>query len=96
VRTVPPGARVMINDPARLYYYTGIGGVVLPNESPDVIPEIALKYGVRYLVLEEISADGKSSDASPEKLWPILRATPDFLVPISINIPNVKVYEIRY
>ncbi len=28
--TLPAGSRVMINDPAALYYYTGFGGVVLP------------------------------------------------------------------
>ena len=31
---LPDDARVMINDPAQLYYFTGLSGVALPNESP--------------------------------------------------------------
>jgi len=42
----------MVNDPAALYYHTGRMGVVVPNASPEVIPEIAAKYGVTYLVVD--------------------------------------------
>ncbi len=96
LQLLPPGSRVMINDPAQLYYYTGFGGTVLPNESPDVIPEIARQYDVGYLVIEGISPDGYASEAASPKLWSILTAAPDFLIPIPINIPDVKLYEIRH
>ncbi len=92
---VEPEARVMINDPAQLYYFTGLGGVVLPNESPAVIPQIARLYGVRYLVLEGVAADGQSSSAAPESLWPILTAPHDFLIPLPFSDSSVRLYEIR-
>ncbi|MGB1288893.1 MAG: ArnT family glycosyltransferase, partial [Aggregatilineales bacterium] len=50
--TLPEDARIMINDPAQLYYYTERSGVVIPNESPDVIPEIAAIYDIDYLLIE--------------------------------------------
>ncbi len=93
---LPTDARVMINDPAQLYYFTGLGGVVLPNESPDVIVDIARKYDVKYLVIEGISADGLESTATTLKMNSILSAPPDFLIPIQLNVPNVRLYEIRY
>jgi hypothetical protein len=91
--TIPAGSRVMINDPAQLYYFTGIGGVVLPNESPDAIPEIAQKYTVRYLLLEGVTDDGQA--AASTKLWSILSAKPEFLTPVPLDYPGVKLYEIR-
>ncbi len=45
-------AVVMINDPPALYYHTGLAGVVVPYASPDVVPEIAARYGVTYLRLD--------------------------------------------
>jgi len=50
---LPHGAVVMVNDPAALYYHTGLSGVVVPNADPDVVPEIAARYGVTYLVLDK-------------------------------------------
>ena len=93
---LPPDARVMINDPAQLYYFTGLGGVVLPNEAPDVIVEIARRYAVRYLVIEGIAADGLTSGAVTVKLNSILSDPPTFLVPLNFDVPNVRLYEIRY
>jgi hypothetical protein len=86
---LPADARVMINDPAQLYYFTGLGGVVLPNESPDVIVDIARKYDVKYLVIEEISPDGGESNAITEKMNPILTSLPNFLIPMQIDVSNV-------
>jgi hypothetical protein len=42
----------MINDPSALYYFTGLSGVVVPNAPPNVIPELAKRYGVAYVVLD--------------------------------------------
>lgn len=93
---LPAEARVMINDPAQLYYFTGLEGVVLPNEAPDVIVDIARKYAVKYLVLEGITPDGRMSISTPLELLPILSAPPDFLIPLPFDIPGVRLYEIRY
>ncbi len=51
-RELPPAAVLMVNDPPALYYHTGLAGVVVPNADPDIIPEIAQRYGVTYLVLD--------------------------------------------
>ncbi len=89
---LPSDARVMINDPAQLYYFTGLGGVVLPNEAPAVIPEIARRYGVEYLLLEAVTESGQA--AAPEALWSILTDPPAFLSPLEFPIPDARLYAI--
>jgi hypothetical protein len=84
---LPADARVMVNDPAALYYFTGRGGVVLPNAAPDVIPVIAKHYGIGYLLLEAPSA-------TPAPLWSLFESTPSFLTPIPLDIPDVRLYAI--
>ncbi len=90
---LPADARVMINDPPQLYYFTGLGGVVLPNESPSVILEIARKYDIDYLLLEGISDDGRGA-AAPDELLSILQSPPEFLTQIPFDIPDARLYRI--
>lgn len=91
---LPDDARVMINDPASLYYHTGHGGVVLPNESPDILPQIAERYGVDYLLIEQAAA--LDSDAVgwalPIPLLTLTESPPDFLIPVSLNHPTARLY----
>jgi len=75
---LPPDARVMINDPAGLYHYTGLGGVVLPNAPPDAILEIARRYAIDYLLLE-------SREGTPAPLWSLFDAPPDYLIPVPFD-----------
>jgi hypothetical protein len=91
---LPDDARVMINDPAALYYYTGLGGVVLPHNAPDVIPEIAQRYDIDYLLLE--SPDNDLTWAVSPKLLPILDAPPDFLTELDFDIRGVRLYAINH
>lgn len=49
---LPPDARLILNDPPALYYHTGLSGVVLPDSSPEVVPELAARYGMNFLVLD--------------------------------------------
>ena len=84
----------MINDPAQLYYFTGLGGVTLPNEAPEVILDIARRYDVDYLLLEGITEDGGA--AAPRKLLSILETPPYFLTAVSLNINDVRLYEIHH
>lgn len=84
----------MINDPAQMYYHTGRGGVVLPNEAPDVIREIAGRYDVDYLLLELV-ADGVSL-AAPAPLMTLPSETPDFLTLIPLDDPTVRLYAIDH
>ena len=91
---LPQDARVMINDPAELYYYSGLGGVTLPNTSVHRVPIIASQYEIDYLVLEGIGADGFSVSA-PLALQFDTDSPPDFLRPAPFDIGNdVRVYEI--
>jgi hypothetical protein len=94
LQVVPPDARVMINDPGQLYYFSGLGGVVLPIEVPAAILEIARQYQVGYLLLEEVTPDNRA--ASSAKLWPILADPPDFLTHVPLDNPSVRLYAIRY
>jgi hypothetical protein len=48
----PQSDRVLSADPAGLSYFTGRGGVVTPNDSLDVVREVAAAYQIRWLVLE--------------------------------------------
>ncbi|MCU0515069.1 MAG: glycosyltransferase family 39 protein [Anaerolineae bacterium] len=76
LRALPPAARLMVNDPPQLYYYTGRGGVVLPNAAPAVIPLIAAEYDIDYLLVE-LTPDGVI--AVPPPLLFDLDAPPPFL-----------------
>jgi hypothetical protein len=91
---LPKDARIMINDPGQLYYFTGFSGVVLPNEAPEAILDIARKYQVSYVLLEEVTPENTA--ASSAKLWPILTAPPDFLTPVPLDNPGVRLYAIHY
>jgi hypothetical protein len=90
---LPPDARVMINDPAALYYHTGLGGVVLPNATPEIIPEIARHYRVTHVLLQAVTEDGYAL-AATDGLANIPAAPPSFLTPISLDIPEVRLYAI--
>ena len=91
---LPKDARMMINDPGQLYYFTGFSGVVLPNEAPEAILAIARKYQVGYVLLEEVTPENTA--ASSAKLWPILTALPDFLTLVPLDNPGVRLYAIHY
>jgi len=83
---LPPDAVVMINDPAALYHYTGLGGVVIPNEDIEAIRTIARKYHVDYLLLE--------SGGMPAGIAPLFDTPSPYLLPLPISDPNVRLYAI--
>jgi len=91
---LPSGARVMINDPARLYYHLGRGGVTIPSESVEHVPEIAERYGIDYLVLEHVGADGHIGGA-PAAFQFDVGSPPDFLRAIAVESRNdLRLYQI--
>ena len=91
---LPQSARVMINDPAQLYYFLGMGGVSIPNEPIDVVPEIAEKYDIDYLLVEFVTDDGFIG-AAPLKFQFDANNPPDFLDPIPFdNRKDVRLYAI--
>jgi 4-amino-4-deoxy-L-arabinose transferase-like glycosyltransferase len=79
---LPEGSQVMINDPSKLYSYTAITGVALPNESPQVALQIAEIYDIDYLILED--------NHIPEPLN--FEQVPDFLIPIDTELEGVRIY----
>jgi 4-amino-4-deoxy-L-arabinose transferase-like glycosyltransferase len=48
-----PGERVMSADPGAYHYLTGHGGIVTPNDDLGTIEDVARRYDVRWLVLEQ-------------------------------------------
>lgn len=96
-RLLPRDARVMANDPAAVYYHTGRGGVVLPNEAPAVIREIARTYAVDYLLIEfSTHDDGTRVAAIPVPLDPLLTEIPAFLTPVPLDYPDARLYVIDH
>ena len=77
--------RVMATDPARNYYYLGVGGAVLPDAPVERLAEMARTFALDYLVLEEIEADtdGALAATAPEQINAILADTPPFLELVS-------------
>jgi hypothetical protein len=47
-----PDARIMSIDAAGYRYWTGRGGVVSPNDPLDTIQQVAVAYGIEWLVIE--------------------------------------------
>jgi len=91
---VPPNARLMVNDPAQLYYFLGMGGVTLPNESVDVVPQVAARYEVDYLLLESVGDDGFIG-AAPAAFQFDANHPPEFLLPIPFSQQkDVRLYAI--
>ncbi len=50
---LPPDAVVMSNDPAALYYETGLPGVVIPDGGPEAVRALAERYGITHVLLDE-------------------------------------------
>jgi 4-amino-4-deoxy-L-arabinose transferase-like glycosyltransferase len=82
-----PNDLVMINDPPALYYFTHIGGVVLPDAPPDALRDIAARYGVRYVIVDA------NRPALLEDLW-IGRNIPAFLE-LTYSGNGYRVYRIK-
>ncbi len=89
---LPPDARLMANDPSAVYYYTGFYGVMLPNESPDVIPEIAARYGLTHLLIEGVEDEQAARVTEPLRDLPA--NPPAFLEPVPLPDEDVRLYRI--
>lgn len=92
---VDPGQRVMINDPSQLYYYTGIGGVTLPNEPPETLLSIAETYDIVYLVVEYSEKEDEIGLSVPVPFIFDLDNPPAYLTPIDIDLERARIYAIN-
>lgn len=83
---LPPDAVVMCNDPAALYYHTGLMGIVVPDSGPEAVRELAARYGVTHLLLDE------NRTAPLDDLY-TGRVQVDFLHPIRLeDQPRVRLF----
>lgn len=70
---LPSDARLIANDPAALYYHTGLGGVVLPDAPPERVLDLSARYGVDFLVLDENRTEAFAALYRDEVTYPFLR-----------------------
>jgi 4-amino-4-deoxy-L-arabinose transferase-like glycosyltransferase len=82
---IPAGSRVMRNDPAELYFFTGIGGVVLPNEPYNVVEELVRLYEIDFVLLEYPNVPLPLNRAPAPETWR--------LIPLSFE--EVELYDTR-
>ena len=68
-------------DPGGFKYFTGRGGVVTPNDSLEVIREIAADYDIRWLVLERAHLVAPMFPVIESKARPAWIGAPIFTVP---------------
>lgn len=92
---LPEDARVMSGDPAQLFYFTRRGGVTLPNSPVDLIPAIAARYDVDYLVVQYLVDEGTTVPVVPQLLMFDLDTPPKFLNPIELNVNGARLYAIH-
>jgi hypothetical protein len=78
---VPSTDLLLSADPAGFKYFTGRGGVVTPNDSLEVIREVAADYHIRWLVLERAHIVEPMFPVIESKSRPAWIGPPIFTVP---------------
>jgi hypothetical protein len=77
-----PQADLLLSaDPGGFKYFTGRGGVVTPNDSLDVIRQVAADYNIRWLVLERAHLVEPMFPVIESKTRPTWLGTPIFTIP---------------
>ena len=77
-----PQADLLLSaDPGGFRYFTGRGGVVTPNDSLDVIRQVAVDYNIRWLVLERAHLVEPMFPVIESKARPTWLGTPIFTIP---------------
>jgi 4-amino-4-deoxy-L-arabinose transferase-like glycosyltransferase len=84
--TLPADARILLNDPAALYYHTGRSGFALPNNEATTLLALAERYDAAYVLLE--------AGGVPALLAPSLEPLPAFLRPLPFDVPGASLYAI--
>jgi hypothetical protein len=78
---VPATDLLLSADPAGFRYFTGRGGVVTPNDSLEVIYQVAVDYDARWLILERAHIVGPLVPVIESKDRPAWIGPPIFSVP---------------
>jgi Dolichyl-phosphate-mannose-protein mannosyltransferase len=99
----PPSDLVLAADPGGIEYFTGHGGVVTPNDSLDVVREVAADYGIRWLVLERAHIVAPLIPVIESKVRPAWLGAAIYTIPYtgpksgdaaSDNAPTMAVYPV--
>ncbi len=80
---VPETDLLLSADPAGLEYFTGRGGVVTPNDSLEVVHQVAVDYHIRWLILERAHIVDPLVPILESKARPAWIGAPVFIVPNS-------------
>jgi hypothetical protein len=78
---VPATDLLLSADPGGFKYFTGRGGVVTPNDSLEVIHQVAVDYGIRWLVVERAHIVDPLAPVIESKVRPAWIGPPIFTVP---------------
>jgi hypothetical protein len=78
---VPATDLLLSADPGGFKYFTGRGGVVTPNDSLEVIHQVAIDYDIRWLVVERAHIVDPLAPVIESKVRPAWIGPPIFTVP---------------
>jgi hypothetical protein len=78
---VPTTDLLLSADPAGFKYFTGRGGVVTPNDSLEVIHQVAVDYDIRWLVVERADLVEPLRPVIESKVRPAWIGEPIFSMP---------------
>lgn len=85
---IPAGSVVMTSDPPGFYYHTRLPTVVAPNDPPAVVLEIARRYGVNYLLLDDGFPPPLQTLYEDQLSWPEIKL-------VQIFDQNIRLYAIN-
>jgi hypothetical protein len=77
----PQTDRLLSADPAGFSYFTGRGGVVTPNDSLNVVREVAAAYQIRWLVLERAHIVAPLAPVLESLVRPSWLGKPTYVIP---------------
>ena len=95
--------RLLSADPAGFEYFTGHGGVVTPNDSLDVVHQVAVDYGIRWLVLERAHIVAPLAPVIESKFRPSWLGPPIYVIhytgprtgdPVVDGTPALAIYPV--
>jgi 4-amino-4-deoxy-L-arabinose transferase-like glycosyltransferase len=99
----PASDLVLSADPGGIEYFTGHGGVVTPNDSLEVIGEVAADYDIRWLVIERAHIVTPLIPVLEGQVRPVWLGAPMYVIPYtgprsgdaaSDNAPTLAVYPV--
>ena len=91
---LPRDAIVMVNDPPMFYYQTGLSGIVVPDAPPQTIEELAFRFHVGYLILDQNRTESLADVYDKQDMPPFLQLIGQYSDPANPTSSPVRVYRI--